>query len=94
MKMLNKYFCHEPEAQEGKTSCVMSQHEVGVAPHREATWLTSRLLSYLSGAFSGMTSSCYAGIKLFIVSALSIGQLFYRFIGFTLSTLETIFPEG
>ena len=40
MKMLNTYLRHEPEAQEGKTSCVVFQSEVGVASCREATWLT------------------------------------------------------
>lgn len=30
MKMLDKYLCHEPEAQEGETSHVVSQGEVAV----------------------------------------------------------------
>lgn len=48
MKMLDKYLCHEPEAQEGETSRVVSQGEVAVegggALCQEAARLTSRLV--------------------------------------------------
>ena len=77
VKLLNTYLGHEPEAQKGKTSCVMSQSDVGVAPRHEAPWLTPRLPSCFLEVFSGVTHSCHEDFGLVTVSPFSLGHFFF-----------------